>query len=118
MTKPALFRKVLIANRGEIALRVIRACRELGIQTVAVYSTADEHSLHVKLADEAVCIGLPASKLSYLNAAAILTAAHINGADAIHPGYGFMSENAEFARLCGECSITFIGPTVDNIIAM
>lgn len=113
-----LFRKVLIANRGEIALRVIRACRELGISTVAVYSTADEHSLHVKLADEAVCIGPPQSKLSYLNIASILSAADITGADAIHPGYGFLSENAEFARLCGECKITFIGPTTKNIQAM
>lgn len=112
------FRKVLIANRGEIALRIIRACRELGISTVAVYSTADEHSLHVKLADEAVCIGPPASKLSYLNIASILSAADITGADAIHPGYGFLSENAEFARLCRECKMTFIGPTTDNIIAM
>ncbi len=116
--KSGLFRKVLIANRGEIALRVIRACRELGIQTVAVYSTADEHSLHVKLADEAVCIGPAPSKQSYLNIAAILSAADITGADAIHPGYGFLSENAEFARLCGECKIAFIGPTVANIRAM
>ncbi len=112
------FRKVLIANRGEIALRVIRACRELGISTVAVYSTADEHSLHVKLADEAVCIGPPHSKLSYLNIASILSAADITGADAIHPGYGFLSENAEFARLCDECEITFIGPTTENIRSM
>ncbi|MFN7684001.1 MAG: acetyl-CoA carboxylase biotin carboxylase subunit [Oligoflexia bacterium] len=113
-----LFKKVLIANRGEIALRVIRACRELGIATVAVYSTADEESLHVKLADEAVCIGPPQSKLSYLNMASILSAAEITGADAIHPGYGFLSENAEFARLCRECRITFIGPTPENIEAM
>src|SRR3989338_8563379 len=113
-----MFHKILIANRGEIALRVIRACRELGIQTVAVYSKADEHSLHVKLADEAVCIGPPQAKLSYLNIAAILTAADITGADAIHPGYGFLSENAEFARLCGECKITFIGPATANIQAM
>jgi len=113
-----LFRKVLIANRGEIALRVIRACRELGIWTVAVYSTADEHSLHVKLADEAVCIGPPRSKLSYLNIASILSAADITGVDAIHPGYGFLSENAEFARLCEECNITFIGPTAANIESM
>jgi len=113
-----LFKKVLIANRGEIALRVIRACRELGISTVAVYSTADEDSLHVKLADEAVCIGPPQSKLSYLNIASILSAADITGADAIHPGYGFLSENAEFARLCRECNITFIGPTPENIEAM
>ena len=109
------FRKVLIANRGEIALRVIRACRELGISTVAVYSTADERSLHVKLADEAVCIGPPQSKLSYLNIASILSAADITGADAIHPGYGFLSENPEFARLCRECKITFIGPSPENI---
>jgi acetyl-CoA carboxylase biotin carboxylase subunit len=112
------FKKVLIANRGEIALRVIRACRELGISTVAVYSTADEHSLHVKHADEAVCIGPPQSKLSYLNMAAVLTAADITDADAIHPGYGFLSENSEFARLCRECDITFIGPTAENIEAM
>jgi acetyl-CoA carboxylase, biotin carboxylase subunit len=116
--KPALFRKVLIANRGEIALRVIRACREMGIPTVAVYSTADEHSLHVKLADEAVCIGPPQSKQSYLNIASLLSAADITGADAIHPGYGFLSENAEFARLCKECNVAFIGPTVENIQAM
>jgi acetyl-CoA carboxylase biotin carboxylase subunit len=112
------FRKVLIANRGEIALRVIRACRELGISTVAVYSTADENSLHVKLADEAVCIGPPQSKLSYLNMGNVISAADITGADAIHPGYGFLSENAEFARLCGECEITFIGPTPQNLIDM
>jgi acetyl-CoA carboxylase biotin carboxylase subunit len=90
----------------------------MGISTVAVYSTADEHSLHVKLADEAVCIGPPQSKLSYLNVAAVLSAADITGADAIHPGYGFLSENAEFARLCGECGITFIGPSAENIRAM
>lgn len=112
------FQKVLIANRGEIALRIIRACHELGIQTVAVYSTADENSLHVKLADEAVCIGPQQSKLSYLNIASLLTAADITNADAIHPGYGFLSENAEFARLCGECKITFIGPSAANIEAM
>jgi acetyl-CoA carboxylase biotin carboxylase subunit len=113
-----LFRKILIVNRGEIALRVIRACRELGIATVAVYSTADEHSLHVKLADEAVCIGPAQSKLSYLNITNILSAADITGADAVHPGYGFLSENAEFARLCGECKVNFIGPTTANIKAM
>jgi acetyl-CoA carboxylase biotin carboxylase subunit len=118
MAQPKLFKKVLIANRGEIALRVIRACRELGIATVAVYSTADEDSLHVKLADEAVCIGPPQSKLSYLNIASLLSAADITHADAIHPGYGFLSENAEFARLCRECKITFIGPTPENIEAM
>jgi len=118
MTGVPLFKKVLIANRGEIALRVIRACREMGISTVAVYSTADEDSLHVKLADEAVCIGPPQSKLSYLNIASVLTAADITGADAIHPGYGFLSENAEFARLAGECGFRFIGPTPENIRAM
>lgn len=108
-------RKVLIANRGEIALRVIRACRDLGLETVAVYSQADEHSLHVKLADEAVCIGPPQSKFSYLNIPSILAAAELTGADAIHPGYGFLSENAEFARICEECKITFIGPRADAI---
>jgi acetyl-CoA carboxylase biotin carboxylase subunit len=113
-----LFKKVLVANRGEIALRVIRACHELGISVVAVYSTADEDSLHVKLADEAVCIGPHLSRHSYLNMAAILSAADITGVDAIHPGYGFLSENAEFARLCGECKIQFIGPTSANIEAM
>jgi acetyl-CoA carboxylase biotin carboxylase subunit len=118
MANPKLFNKVLIANRGEIALRVIRACKELGISTVAVYSTADENSLHVKLADEAVCIGPPAPKLSYLNMANLLSAADITGADAIHPGYGFLSENAEFARLTKECKIHFIGPTSENIHAM
>jgi acetyl-CoA carboxylase biotin carboxylase subunit len=117
-TSAPLFRKILIANRGEIALRVIRACRELGIATVAVYSSADEHSLHVKLADEAVCVGPAHSKLSYLNITNILSAADITGADAIHPGYGFLSENAEFARLCAECKVTFIGPTTANIRAM
>lgn len=116
--KPLPIRKILIANRGEIALRVIRACKQLGISTVAVYSTADEKSLHVKLADEAVCIGPPHSKMSYLNIAAVLSAADITHADAIHPGYGFLSENAEFARLCRECKITFIGPTPENIKAM
>lgn len=115
---PQLFKKILVANRGEIALRVIRACRELGIQTVAVYSVADERSLHVKLADEAVCIGPAQSKLSYLNIAPILSAADITGADAIHPGYGFLSENTEFARLCEECQIHFIGPTSANIYSM
>ena len=118
MSLPPLFKKVLIANRGEIALRVIRGCKELGISTVAVYSTADENSLHVKLADEAVCIGPPPPKMSYLNIAHLLSAADITGADAIHPGYGFLSENAEFARLCRECKIHFIGPTPENIAAM
>lgn len=116
--KPVSIRKILIANRGEIALRVIRACKQLGISTVAVYSTADEKSLHVKLADEAVCIGPPNSKQSYLNIAAVLSAADITEADAIHPGYGFLSENAEFARLTRECKMTFIGPSPENIDAM
>ncbi len=108
-------KKVLVANRGEIALRVIRACKDLGLETVAVYSQADEHSLHVKLADEAVCIGPPASKLSYLNIPFVIAAAEVTGADAIHPGYGFLSENAEFARICRDCNITFIGPKPENI---
>lgn len=110
-----LFRKILIANRGEIAVRVIRACRELGIKTVAVYSEADRDSLHVKLADEAVCIGPPSPAHSYLNITAILSAADITDAEAIHPGYGFLSENAQFAEACVNSGITFIGPTPENI---
>src|SRR5439155_7171020 len=98
-----VFKKILIANRGEIALRIIRACRELGISTVAVHSTADQNALHVRFADEAVCIGPPASKESYLNIPALLSAAEITRADAIHPGYGFLSENAEFAEVCEKC---------------
>ncbi|MBM4784042.1 MAG: acetyl-CoA carboxylase biotin carboxylase subunit [Archangiaceae bacterium] len=113
-----MFKKVLIANRGEIALRIIRACRELGIATVAVHSTADANSLHVRFADEAVCIGPPPSKDSYLNVPALLSAAEITRADAIHPGYGFLSENAEFAEVCAKCSIGFIGPKPDVIRLM
>jgi acetyl-CoA carboxylase biotin carboxylase subunit len=105
-----MFRKILIANRGEIALRVIQACRELGIPTVAVYSTADRESLHVTYADEEVCIGPPASAQSYLNISSIISAAEITGADAIHPGYGFLSENAHFAEVLDECNLTWIGP--------
>jgi len=105
-----VFRKILIANRGEIALRVILACKELGIKTVAVHSTADADALHVKFADEDVCIGPPASRESYLNISAVLSAAEITGAEAIHPGYGFLSENAHFAEVCREVGLTFIGP--------
>ncbi|MCD6373925.1 MAG: acetyl-CoA carboxylase biotin carboxylase subunit [Caldisericaceae bacterium] len=105
-----MFKKVLIANRGEIALRIIRACRELGIQTVAVHSEADDDSLHVRLADEAVCIGSAQSSESYLNPVRIIAAAEITGADAIHPGYGFLAENAEFADMCESSNIVFIGP--------
>ncbi len=106
-----MFKKILIANRGEIALRIQRACRELGIKTVAVHSEADSRALHVRFADEAVCIGPAAASKSYLHIPAIISAAEITAADAIHPGYGFLSENAEFARICGKCGITFIGPT-------
>ncbi len=113
-----MFKKILIANRGEIALRIIRTCREMGIRTVAVYSTADRESLHVKFADEAVCIGPPPSRQSYLNIPAIISAAEVTGADAIHPGYGFLSENAEFSRICAEYGIKFIGATADQINAM
>ena len=110
-----MFKKVLIANRGEIAVRVIRACRELGIKTVAVYSTADRSALHAQIADEAVCIGGPAAKDSYLNYKAIIAACEITGANAIHPGFGCLSENATFARVCEKCGITFIGPSPDSI---
>jgi acetyl-CoA carboxylase, biotin carboxylase subunit len=113
-----MFKKILIANRGEIALRIIRTCREMGIRTVAVYSTADRESLHVKFADEAVCIGPPPSRQSYLNIPAIISAAEVTGADAIHPGYGFLSENAEFSRICHEYGIKFIGATADQINSM
>ena len=105
-----MFKKVLIANRGEIALRILRACRELGVKTVAVHSEADARALHVRFADEAVCIGPAPSAKSYLNIPAIIAAAEITAADAIHPGYGFLSENADFARLCEKCDVTFIGP--------
>ncbi len=113
-----MFEKVLIANRGEIALRIHRACREMGIETVAVHSTADAEAMHVRLADESVCIGPPASRQSYLNAQAILSAAAITGADAIHPGVGFLSENAEFAAMVEEHGFVFIGPTPEHIRLM
>jgi acetyl-CoA carboxylase biotin carboxylase subunit len=113
-----MFKKVLIANRGEIALRVIRTCREMGIKTVAVYSTADRDSLHVKFADEAVCIGKPAGADSYLNIPHLMAAAEITNADAVHPGYGFLAENAKFAQICNDHGIKFIGPTPDMINSM
>ena len=113
-----MFKKVLIANRGEIALRVIRACRELDIQTVAVYSDADRESLHVRFADDDVCIGPPSSRDSYLKIPRLIAAAEITGADAIHPGYGFLAENAEFAETCRASGIAFIGPTPDQIRVM
>jgi len=113
-----MFKKILIANRGEIALRVIRTCKEMGIKTVAVYSTADEESLHVRFADEAVCIGPPASSDSYLKIANIISAAEITNADAIHPGYGFLSENAKFSRICNEHNIKFIGASAEMIEKM
>lgn len=113
-----MFHKVLIANRGEIALRVIRACRELGLKTVAVYSQADANSLHVRFADEAVCIGPPPSRESYLNIPRIIGAAEVTGADAIHPGYGFLAENAQFAEICQDSGITFIGPSPEAIRVM
>ena len=113
-----MFKRILIANRGEIALRVIRACKELGIETVAVFSEADEHSLHVRYADHAVCIGPAPSKESYLNIPSIISAAEITDSEAIHPGYGFLAENAHFAELCGQCNIKFIGPSPEAIRAM
>jgi acetyl-CoA carboxylase biotin carboxylase subunit len=113
-----MFGKILIANRGEIALRVQRACRELGIPTVAVHSTADSEAMHVRLADESVCIGPPAARDSYLNMASILSAAHVTGADAIHPGYGFLSENAVFAEMVEDHGLTFIGPSPEHIRMM
>jgi acetyl-CoA carboxylase, biotin carboxylase subunit len=108
-------KKILIANRGEIAVRIIRACRELGIKSVAIYSQADAHSLHAKLADESICIGPAESKKSYLHIPAIIAAAEVSGADAIHPGYGFLSENAHFAEVCRKCNINFIGPTPEQM---
>ncbi|HEX6851615.1 MAG TPA: acetyl-CoA carboxylase biotin carboxylase subunit [Candidatus Polarisedimenticolaceae bacterium] len=113
-----MFRKILIANRGEIALRIILACKELGIRTVAIHSTADADSLHVKFADEDVCIGPPPNRDSYLNVSAVLSAAEITGAEAVHPGYGFLAESAHFAEVCRECGLTFIGPPPDVIRRM
>ena len=113
-----MFKKVLIANRGEIALRIICACKELGIRTVAIYSDADRHSLPVRFADEAVCIGPPRSSESYLNIPAVISAAEISNVDAIHPGYGLLSENANFAEVCETCGITFIGPPAEIMRVM
>lgn len=112
------FKKILIANRGEIAVRVMRTCREMGIETVSIHSTVDHNSLHVKLADESVCVGSERAATSYLNIPAILSAAEITGADAIHPGFGFLSENREFAEMCAKWGLTFIGPSVDCIEKM
>ncbi len=113
-----MFDKILIANRGEIALRVLRACQELGIPTVAVHSTADADAMHVRLSDESVCIGPPPAKDSYLNVPALLAACEITGADAVHPGYGFLSENARFAEILAEHDIQFIGPKAEHIRQM
>src|SRR5690625_4722266 len=113
-----MFKKILIANRGEIALRIIRTCKEMGIKTVAVYSTADAESLHVRFADEAVCIGPPPSNDSYLRISSIIAAAEITNADAIHPGYGFLAENAKFSKICEEHNIKFIGPGPEMIERM
>ncbi|HBA85603.1 MAG TPA: acetyl-CoA carboxylase biotin carboxylase subunit [Verrucomicrobia bacterium] len=113
-----MFERILIANRGEIALRIIRSCKEMGIKTVAVYSQADEQSLHVQMADEAICIGPASAKDSYLKIANIISAAEVADVDAIHPGYGFLAENAHFAEICQNCNITFIGPSPDNIRLM
>ena len=113
-----MIKKILIANRGEIAVRIIRACREMGIETVAVYSEADRDALHTQLADEAICIGPAPSSQSYLNMQQIISATIVSGADAIHPGFGFLSENSKFVKLCEECNITFIGPdaaTIDKL---
>ncbi|MEI8276207.1 MAG: biotin carboxylase N-terminal domain-containing protein, partial [Hyphomicrobiales bacterium] len=113
-----MFDKILIANRGEIALRILRACKELGIKTVAVHSTADADAMHVRFADESVCIGPPAAKDSYLNVPAILSACEITGADAVHPGYGFLSENARFAEILNDHGLHFIGPKAEHIRIM
>src|SRR5215207_4126308 len=113
-----MFDKILIANRGEIALRVLRACRELGIQTVAVHSTADADAMHVRLADESVCIGPPPARDSYLNIPAIVSACEITGAEAVHPGYGFLSENAKFADILTEHGLKFFGPSAEHIRIM
>src|SRR5512146_2460593 len=110
-----MFTKILIANRGEIALRIIRACKAIGMKTVAVYSEADRDSLHVRFADEAVCVGPAPSRDSYLNIPRIIAAAAITNADAIHPGYGFLSENADFAEICASSGMKFIGPTAEMI---
>ena len=113
-----MFNKILIANRGEIAVRIIRTCHEMGIKTVVVYSQADEDSLPVRLADEAVCIGPAPATQSYLMIERIISVAEIGDVDAIHPGYGFLSENPHFAQICKECNIAFIGPTADQMSAM
>ena len=113
-----MIKKVLIANRGEIAVRIIRACREMGIETVAVYSEADKDALHTQLADEAVCIGPAPSSQSYLSMENIISATIVTGADAIHPGFGFLSENSRFAELCEQCNITFIGPPSSVIASL
>jgi len=113
-----MFDKILIANRGEIALRIQRACHEMGITSVAAHSTADADAMHVRLADESVCIGPPKASDSYLNIPALITACELTGAQAVHPGYGFMSENANFSRIVSEHNIAFIGPTADHITMM
>src|SRR5271157_1166509 len=117
-TAAAMFDKILIANRGEIALRVLRACKELGIPTVAVHSTADDDAMHVRLADESVCIGPPPARDSYLNIPSLLAACEITGADAVHPGYGFLAENARFAEILAEHNVDFIGPKPEHIRLM